>query len=123
MVFKCADVKAVIKKFDHFEDTLYIVSFERGTVKLNDLRQQVKSLFRSIIKWDFQRRMKNKIIQCKKCQMFGHGERSCFVNIKCANCAGKHLTNVCPDANKSRCANCDGLIACPKLYFEIRETK
>lgn len=126
--FKCTDVKAVVKKYEHFEDTLFIVYFERGTVKLIDLRQKVKSLFRTIIKWDFQRKIKNRVIQCHKCQMFGHGERFCSVNVKCSNCAGNHHTNDCKALSNIRCANCNGnhkstFAACPNRsrYLEIRD--
>lgn len=126
--FKCMEVRAVVKKYEQYEDTIFIVYFERGTVKLIDLRQRAKSLFRTIVKWDFLRRIRNRVVQSRKFQMFGHGERFCSVNPKCGDCAGIHLTNDCRALDNIRCANCNNnhkstFLACPNRsnYLEIRE--
>lgn len=125
---KCVDVKAVKKTIGNYVDTIYIVCFENGSIKLNDLRKQVRSLFRTIITWEYQRKIKNKPVQCRRCQMFGHGERGCNVIERCANCAEKHKTIDCKSATKIQCANCGNNhkstdADCParSAYTEMRE--
>ena len=126
--FKCIDVKCVTKNYDGgYTDTIYIVNFENGSVKLFELRTKCKSLFRTIIKWDYQRKLKNKPVQCRNCQMYGHGERGCNIKSMCGFCAGKHRTDECKNSEKLKCANCNGNhkssdISCPnrESYLEIR---
>lgn len=124
---KCVDVKVVKKTFEKYVDTIYIVHFENGSVKLHELKKNVRALFRTIVTWDYQRKIKNKPVQCRKCQMFGHGEKGCNVTERCANCAQKHKTVDCK-SNKVQCANCgDNHKAtdptCPTRsdYIEMRE--
>lgn len=104
--YKCTEVKKIIKTSNNYVDTLYIVYFERGTVRMHDLRKNTKALFYTIIRWDFQKKIKNKPVQCRKCQMYGHGERGCNIKPKCATCAGKHRTADCQSPAVIRCANC-----------------
>lgn len=128
MGYKCTDVKQISKTFENYSDTIYIVYFERGTVRMHDLRKNIKSLFYTIIKWDYQRKIKNKPVQCRKCQMYGHGERGCNVKPKCASCAGRHKTSDCQSTNIIRCANCNNNHKatdpkCPNrnAYIEMRQ--
>lgn len=102
---KCIDVKCVKKTYDHYVDTIYIVHFENGSIKLHDLKKKVRALFRTIVTWDYHRKIKNQPVQCHRCQMFGHGERGCNVIVRCANCAQKHKTIDCT-ADKIQRANC-----------------
>lgn len=105
---KCQHVKRVDKTYEGFTDTLYIVCFECGSLKINELRRSHKCLFRTIVRWEYQRRNKNRIIQCHNCQMLGHGERGCFMKTRCSHCAGKHKTSECNTTNTIKCANCNG---------------
>lgn len=123
---QCTQVKRVDKTYENFVDTIYIVSFVNGSLKLNDLRRDHKCIFRTIVRWEYQRKNKNRIVQCHNCQMFGHGEKGCSVRTKCSNCAGKHKTVDCK-ANTAKCANCNGNhkssdLTCPnrEMYLEIR---
>lgn len=123
---KCAQVKRVDKTYGNYIDTIYVVSFVNGSLKLNDLRRDHRCIFRTIVRWEYQRKNKNRIVQCHNCQMFGHGEKGCSVRTKCSNCAGKHKTVDCK-ANTAKCANCNGNhksfdLSCPnrELYLEIR---
>ena len=104
---KVNDVKRVDKKYDNFTDTIYIISSVNGSLKLSDLRRDHKCIFRTIVRWEFKRKNKDRIVQCHKCQMLGHGEKGCFVGYRCANCAGKHKTDEC-NVNITKCANCNG---------------
>lgn len=126
--YNCIDVKKIEKKYNEYIDTLYIVYFPNGTVKLRDLKQNVKSLFHMIIRWDYQRKIKNKPIQCHNCQMFGHGEKGCSIKTKCAYCSGRHKTKDCKNKDKVKCANCNNThtstdISCPvrASFLDIRE--
>lgn len=127
--YKCIEVKAITKTYECFVDTLFIISFERGSVKLDELRRNVRSLFHTIIRWEHQRKVRNKLVQCRNCQMYGHGEKGCFVKTKCANCAGSHKTQLCDATEKARCANCNGThksteTSCPNrlMYLNIKQT-
>lgn len=53
---------------------------------------------------------KKRIIQCHRCQQWGHASSNCYGEIKCLKCAGTHLTQECtksPDT-AAKCANCQG---------------
>ncbi|GJQ79451.1 hypothetical protein Trydic_g5039 [Trypoxylus dichotomus] len=51
-------------------------------------------------------RTRNIIVQCHKCQMFGHTQSSCNINYKCED----HSTHLCekPRTTPPKCANCGG---------------
>ena len=49
------------------------------------------------------------IVQCKKCQRYGHTQNFCKRDPKCVKCAGDHLTVDCTKPKKlqnPKCANC-----------------
>ena len=51
---------------------------------------------------------KNRILQCYRCQRFGHAQDSCKArDIRCGKCAGAHRRQECT-ARASYCANCTG---------------
>ena len=106
--FNCLEVKKIDKQYSNYNETLYIISFANGSTRLQDLRTKCKSLFYTIVRWEYQRKIKNKLVQCRNCQMFGHGERGCNVVTLCANCAGRHKTIDCPSPDVICCANCKG---------------
>ena len=49
-----------------------------------------------------------KVMQCHRCQIFGHGSSRCTAQAKCVKCAGLHLTAECttPHTHAPKCANC-----------------
>lgn len=52
-----------------------------------------------------------KIIQCRRCQSYGHSWNFCGKQARCVKCAGKHLSADCPWAKRivnPRCVNCGG---------------
>ena len=50
-----------------------------------------------------------KIIQCYKCQGFGHQYQNCQKETKCLRCGGPHRVKDCPkEKNENCCANCGG---------------
>ena len=50
------------------------------------------------------------ILQCYKCQGFGHKAPNCTKNQKCVVCGGAHSHKNCPNKEKRnpKCANCRG---------------
>ena len=51
---------------------------------------------------------KNRILQCYRCQRFGHAQDSCKArDMRCGKCAGAHRRQDCT-ARASYCANCTG---------------
>jgi len=51
-----------------------------------------------------------RIMQCFKCQNFGHKAEFCHIKDRCVKCAGQHNTRLCTKdaAHPARCANCGG---------------
>lgn len=120
--YKCINVKKIEKKYNEYVDTIYIVYFENGSVKLHDLKQNTKSLFHMIIKWEYQRKIKNKPVQCHNCQMFGHGEKGCSIKTRCALCSGRHKTSECINKEKVKCANCNNTHKATDISCPVRES-
>jgi hypothetical protein len=52
----------------------------------------------------------DRIMQCFKCQNFGHKAEFCHIKDRCVKCAGEHNTRLCTKdaAHPARCANCGG---------------
>ena len=50
------------------------------------------------------------ILQCYKCQGFGHNAPNCTKNQKCVVCGGAHSHSNCPNKEKRnlKCVNCGG---------------
>lgn len=66
-------------------------------------------------------RTRQGIIQCHKCQQYGHAQKNCHIDYKCLKCGENHSTHLCekPRTTPPKCANCAGehlsnYIRCPK---------
>ncbi|KAL9707033.1 hypothetical protein quinque_010551 [Culex quinquefasciatus] len=90
-----------------------------GSVKLTQLRE-VKTIYNVVVWWRFYTRNKTDVMQCFRCQGFGHGSRYCNMRPRCVQSGQKHGSNECqlptkaelekaPDdvRQKIRCANCN----------------
>lgn len=75
------------------DSALYIVEFKRGTCKLQDLRK-IRSLFNVIVNWRPYSKKVTDIVQCFRCQQFGHGMSHCHLQPKCVKCGELHLTKI-----------------------------
>ncbi|GAB0086381.1 hypothetical protein DMENIID0001_004320 [Sergentomyia squamirostris] len=56
-------------------------------------------------------RPNKEIIQCTRCQRFGHSKAYCLRETRCVKCLESHWTSECPRKNKDqnvRCVNCNG---------------
>ena len=86
---------------------IFAVDFEPGT-KPSDVYKQNRVCYCDV-RWEkFQNG--NNIVQCYKCQCFGHISKNCHKNVKCVLCAENHVLNDCPfkskDNQQLKCANC-----------------
>lgn len=101
---------------------LWLLYFERGSVKLQDLRK-VKAVDGFYVNWRFFSKRPSDAAQCHRCQRFGHGSRYCTLPPKCVKCGAAHLTGECTLPRKAnlgkedtaekakeavKCANCEG---------------
>lgn len=97
-----------IKKY---QDCLFLVHFQKGTVTLNTLKA-IRSLFSIIIRWEPYRGGRRDVTQCQRCLNFGHGTRNCHIKPRCNICAKGHVTSDCPASSTGseafKCANCGG---------------
>lgn len=55
-------------------------------------------------------RKKNDVVQCKKCQRYGHTKTYCWYPFRCVKCAQNHETSTCNKdlAIPPKCVLCDG---------------
>ncbi|CAG5030610.1 unnamed protein product [Parnassius apollo] len=53
---------------------------------------------------------KKEVLQCKRCQRFGHCKNQCFRPFRCVKCGNDHPTSACTKTPESEavCANCQG---------------
>lgn len=132
--FKVREVKQFSKNVDingvitEVKLPIYSVEFEPGT-KFKDVFAHNKVCW-CLIRWE-KFKTKNKVIQCFKCQAYGHFAKNCFKNEKCVLCTGAHGLKNCPLKNKPnqllKCANCGenhsaGSREC-RVYKRILENK
>lgn len=109
--------KMTLKKKKYEDHALYILYFRKGSILINNLRK-IRSLHHCIVYWDYYSSKNNGPIQCRNCQMFGHGSTHCFRQPRCVKCGEGHATVHCPlTANRTneadklsnevlKCANC-----------------
>lgn len=105
---------------------IFIIHFSPKTTKKSVF--SVKAICKCIVKWETYKNKSN-ILQCYKCQSFGHGSLKCHKNPKCVKCAGDHFSSEC---NKSavedyKCANCNNNHSakdksCP-IYLKIESAR
>ncbi|CAH1383686.1 unnamed protein product, partial [Tenebrio molitor] len=82
-----------VYKMKNTNSPLYVVITDNKTT-LRDLESKAKTVEFVIVKW---KKLINsrKIIQCHKCQVWGHAASNCHANPKCLKCAKDHLTSDC----------------------------
>lgn len=53
---------------------------------------------------------KKEVLQCKRCQRFGHCKNQCFRPFRCVKCGDDHPTSICTKTPETEavCANCQG---------------
>lgn len=125
---KCLDIKPITRKTKAGLINLFMVYITRGSITLRELREKCYVINKTIVRWEFHRRLPKAITQCYNCQMFGHGSKHCNIKTFCANCSGPHPTSQCNNPNIVKCANCHGAHkstekSCPSRlnYVQFRE--
>lgn len=115
--FKITDAKNILKKESETNDQgeriitkrnlpLFMLTFD-SEEKLDNI-YSIKSILGIIVKLEPIRKNAYTLIQCKRCQAFGHTKTYCHSNPACVKCAGKHLTQDCTltSEQKPKCVNC-----------------
>ena len=69
----------------------------------------IKQLMNSIVKIE-PPLIKKEIVQCKRCQRYGHTQKYCNHNFRCVKCAGTHPTDQCTKSPETpaKCIHCQG---------------
>lgn len=90
---------------------LYLIITEQN-ITLKHITQKVRYVSNIKVTWEKHRNSKV-IIQCHRCQEWGHGTTLCRVSPKCLKCAGPHWSRECSikehneeNQKKLRCINC-----------------
>lgn len=109
----------ILSKSKDRDSALYLLNFTKGSVKLTELRE-IKAIFNVVVWWRYYTRKKTDVIQCFRCQKFGHGSRHCNMPVRCVKCGESHGSNECqlptkaelekaPEAVRQmvKCANCN----------------
>lgn len=84
---------------------VYTVIFPPNT-NINDIIK-IKEICYCLVNWE-KFKSKNAIIQCYKCQSFGHVAYNCFKSMKCLKCGGPHSIKNCVSDTTLKCTNCKG---------------
>lgn len=105
---------------------LYLIVMS-SAITLRYLQQTVKYLMCVRIFLE-ERENKKRIIQCHRCQAWGHATSNCYRPPRCVKCGKGHFTRECekPRETPARCANCGGehpasSVSCPIYKFRIGE--
>lgn len=111
--FKVRVVKQFVKNVEkdgnkmELKLPIYSVEFDPNTLAKDVFAH--KKVCWCLIHWE-KYKTKNRIIQCFKCQAYGHYAKNCFKNQKCVLCTGAHALDQCPLKHKPgqllKCANC-----------------
>jgi hypothetical protein len=99
-----------VYKMKNSRSPLYVVITNNKT-SLSDIETKAKTIEYVVVRW--QRLINTKqIVQCHKCQLWGHSATNCYSSVKCLRCAENHLTRDCvlkkdvaEDQKKLKCAN------------------
>lgn len=69
----------------------------------------ISRLMNSIVKFE-PPLVKKEIMQCKRCQRYGHTQKYCNHTFRCVKCAGTHPTDQCTKSPESpaKCIHCQG---------------
>lgn len=103
---EAVEIREITLKNKRFDDEgVYIVSFTHGTAKLPNLNKT--RINYTIPKWRLYQESKNKVTQCRRCQLYGHGMQNCNLKPKCPTCGLGHYLIDC-NSPVQKCANCKG---------------
>ena len=116
------DIKAEIEKLNHKVTNIWNITHQKTKQPLpmffvelkpapnNKDIFNVEYLQQCKIKFE-PPRQKREIVQCAKCQRYGHTKNYCYQKPRCVKCAGDHLTEHCQRKERScdvKCVLCSG---------------
>lgn len=102
---------------------LYLVITDNKT-KIHDIQLAIKSVCYCRVSFK-KHTNKKEIIQCHRCQRWGHATTNCHMPVKCLKCAQNHLTSQCtksPDTG-AKCTNCNGAHAANSIECEAYQRR
>lgn len=73
---------------------LYLCEFDSAVVNMKKLND-VNAVYHHRVKWLAYKQTRNGPTQCRRCLMFGHGQKFCNRYTACGLCSGNHLTSEC----------------------------
>lgn len=78
-----------------------------ATCRLNNIAAKTKYVLYTQVTWERHTNKKG-IIQCHRCQRWGHATANCRMTLWCLKCAGAHATNRCSKSRETpaECTNC-----------------
>ncbi|KAI8115023.1 Nucleic-acid-binding protein from transposon X-element [Lucilia cuprina] len=92
---------------NHYETGLFLVTLHPGR-NIDDIKH-IKSVASQIISWE-KPKNKQKEIQCRRCQHWGHIAKNCNAAFKCVKCDQDHEPGNClrvnQDGTQPACVNC-----------------
>lgn len=85
---------------------MYMVIADNNT-KMSDITK-IKTVHYTHVTWEKHQNTRQ-IIQCHRCQKWGHATTNCNMAPRCLKCAGQHRTNTCTKNpnTPAKCANCE----------------
>lgn len=102
---------------------LYLV-ITNNKIRLQDIQQKVSSICYCKVSWK-RHVNKKELIQCHRCQKWGHATSNCNMPAKCLKCAQSHLTGECTKTRDTdaTCANCDGKHPANSIECEVYQRR
>lgn len=103
-----------IYKLKNTQRGLFLVVMD-STITLKFLNKNVQYIYHTKVQWELRRNI-TEIIQCLRCQCWGHTTINCHVAPACLKSAGQHWTKECTLVKKDdsgtakniKCKNCSG---------------
>lgn len=90
-----ADVKIIYPKEQRYDNHVNYIIYIHPDANIKDLLN-LRTLFKTIVKWDRYKSINRGPTQCYNCQRPGHGSRNCNMPSRCLWCGENHATNNCP---------------------------
>lgn len=81
-------------KYENENYALFLVYFNNNSMTLQNLRK-VKYVLNVSVSWKPYQQARNGPTQCNNCQLYGHGNKNCQLQPRCAKCGLKHQTSSC----------------------------
>lgn len=116
-------IKVIEPKIPRYEGHVnYTLSFEKNSVKLENLRE-IATIDKNKVRWEPFRSNHQGPTQCTRCMRPGHGSLGCYMPARCEFCPNGHLSKDCPTylaaAGKSATSSADASPSNKTIDIEI----